>query len=175
MSKKRVIDIDQQEAWVPPVEEEQGQPILNPQAAEQLKAPFLQFHQLKQQKDELEREMTELKDEIGLAQERCLKALEASGLKNLPIKGVGLFYGSVSVHPKATDEMMLFEDLRSRGAGDMIKETVHHKTLGAFIKELKARGEWETNPLKGVEIFEEPYIGFRREGGARDGGKDVSK
>jgi hypothetical protein len=166
MGKRKIVD--QEEAWIPPQEEDSSS-TASPEAAEKLKAPFLQLAQMRAQKDDLEREMTELNQLYADQEYTCLQALEKSGLKNIPIKGVGLFFGSVHVRPKTVDEPSLFEDLRSRDAGDLIKETVHHKSLGAFIKELKERGEWEANPLKGVEIFEQPFIGFRREGGARDG------
>lgn len=69
--------------------------------------------------------------------------MENLELDDFNAPGVGRVELGIEVYPslKKDDEERFFAWLRERDDGDIIKETVHHKTLQSFIKELLENGE----------------------------------
>jgi len=97
-------------------------------------------------KDELE----VLDDKLKLAKERFL-IVQAKLIDELQTKGASKTakydgVGTVtimkpSVGARSENEDTLFEYLRGIGRDDLIKATVHHRTLSSFVKEMLETGK----------------------------------
>ena len=70
--------------------------------------------------------------------------MNEAGLKNFKNDdGVSVIRRNISYfNVLAVDRPDLFEWLRNKGAGDLIKETVHHGTLRAFLADYMEQGNW---------------------------------
>jgi hypothetical protein len=74
---------------------------------------------------------------------RIPQLMENLELDEFNAPGVGRVELEIEVYPNLTKANVaaFYEWLRERGDGDIIQETVHHKTLQAFVKELLVAGE----------------------------------
>ncbi len=117
------------------------------------------LHELLDEKSELDEAAKKLASEIDSIQRKFIDLMEAHKVKNFTIDNVGMFYLSSSIYPRVVDQQQLFADLRQRGAGTLIKETVNSNTLRAYVKECL---ENSNEVPKGVDVYAETKIRMRR-------------
>lgn len=135
-------------------------PAIDP---EHLRGPIIAFQRLKQMAKDQKDQLAQTNVLLAEKQFECVKLLELYGLHNARLDGVGLVTVVPTDHvsiPKET-ESALFEELRSRGMGDVIKTepTVNSKTLASLVKELREGGE---APLQNAKVFTEMKISIRK-------------
>ena len=110
-------------------------------------------------KDEVEQKLDVIKKEIAEFQSQFVELMDLRDVQNFSVRDLGTFYVNASVIPKVTNQVELFGDLRRRGAGDLIKETVNSNTLRAYVKECLD----EKNEIpKGIEIFTRSAVRVRK-------------
>lgn len=117
------------------------------------------LRELLDEKAELDEAAKKLAGEIDSIQRKFIDLMEAHKVKNFTIDNVGMFYLSSSIYPRVVDQQQLFSDLRQRGAGALIKETVNLNTLRAYVKECL---ENSNEVPKGVDVYAETKIRVRR-------------
>lgn len=115
--------------------------------------------QLLEKKSELEETTKSINAEIDQLQGQFVEAMQLHNLQNFKINNLGQFYLHSSVFSKITDKEKLFEDLRKRGAEDIIKETVFPSTLRAYTKELM---EHANEIPAGVEVHTRTTVRIRK-------------
>lgn len=98
-------------------------------------------------RDKVERSTQALKKEkeaLTIAERELISAMNEAGLKNFKNDdGVSVIRRTVSYfNVLAQDRPELFEWLKNKEAGDLIKETVHHGTLRAFLADYMEQGNW---------------------------------
>lgn len=84
------------------------------------------------------------KEALGIAERELISAMNEAGLKNFKNDdGVSAIRRNVAYYNVlAVDKPDLFDWLRSKDAGDLIKETVHHGTLRSFLADYVEQGNW---------------------------------
>jgi hypothetical protein len=118
--------------------------------------------ELKNRKETLEKELTEVNIEIKkLSEIDLVKALEEAGLDKCTITGFGTIFVNdafyVAVNKDKRDE--LYEWLKAEGHGDLIQPYVHPATLTAFARELYG----ENKPLPEIiKVTVIPTVRTRR-------------
>jgi chromosome segregation ATPase len=101
---------------------------------------------LKSTKEDLERSLTAVNNEITqLTQQIIPELMAAMDISRLSIEGLGTLFKRSEVHAYVLAERReeFHQWLRENGHEDLIKETVHPKTLKAFATEQLTDG----NPL----------------------------
>lgn len=131
----------------------------NPDVLSELKPLAKEFADLRQEKERLETELTVLSTRMAQISDTLCEKFEKCGLSSAKMEGLGIFYVSNTGRPKVEDEGQLFSDLRKRGLGDLIKETVHSQTLAAALKEARSNGEPD---FAGISVFEQQAIRMRK-------------
>ena len=97
-------------------------------------------------KDDLERledESKKAKERFDQAQAKLVEELQTKGAsKTAKYDGIGtISLMKPLVGARSTNEDALFEYLKQIGRDDLIKPTVHHKTLSSFVKEALEEGK----------------------------------
>ncbi len=131
--------------------------------SERIRQPFVELMRLKQMVEDQEDQVKQTKQVLAEKTKECVDILEAHGLQNARMAGIGLVYVSLKDHcsvPVAQKEAMM-EELKRRGFEDLIKTepTVHNGTLASLVKELREGGE---QPLDTVTVFTEKKIVVRK-------------
>ena len=123
-----------------------------------------EFHKFYSLEKKLKTEMDAAREaKEGFEQALYDKFME-EGVQNIKTK-LGTFYVRdepyASIQPGMTDDF--FEWLREGGNGDLIKETIHSRTLTAFIKEQTEGKELEEDDelTKFITVFTKHKIGVR--------------
>jgi hypothetical protein len=88
-----------------------------------------------------------------------IDTMESLQVKNIRLDDIGMFYLASSIYPKVLDQQLLFDDLRSRGDGSLIKETINSNTLRAYIKECMDN---KNEVPKGIEIYAETKLRLKK-------------
>lgn len=125
----------------------------------ELKPLANEFADLRQDKERLEAELTQIATRMSQISDTLCEKFEKIGLSSAKMEGLGIFYVSNIGRPKVEDEGQLFSDLRKRGLGDLIKETVHSQTLQAALKEARTNGEPD---FAGITVYEQTAIRMRK-------------
>lgn len=94
--------------------------------------------QLKEAKDRFEKAQKTLVDDLKLRQ--ATQTAKYDGLGRVTLK-------KPIVGARSTDEDALFAYLKQIGREDLIKQTVHHRTLSAFVKESLENGTSDSLPV----------------------------
>lgn len=118
-----------------------------------------QLKQLTAKKKALKDEESKVTEAIDTLQEKFVEAMSLYKLQNFKIKELGQFYVHASIFPKVNDQEKLFKDLREKGAGDIIKETVFSSTLRAYTKECI---ENNNEIPKGIDIHTKTTVRVRK-------------
>lgn len=97
-------------------------------------------------KDELERledESKKAKERFDKAQLKLLEELQAKGAsQTAKYDGIGrITIMKPLVGARSENEDVLFDYLKQIGRDDLIRPTVHHKTLSSFVKEMLEGGQ----------------------------------
>ena len=97
---------------------------------------------------ELDRKVTALSNHVKEISEHMMPTLMFNkGMKSTTFIGVG----RVAINQHWTAKMLnppkCMEWLRAEGNGGVIRETVHHETLGAIAREAATKGHWLPHDL----------------------------
>ena len=97
-------------------------------------------------KDEVERlsdESEKAKDRFDKAQAKLVEELQGKGAsQTAKYDGIGrITILKPVVGARSENEDVLFDYLKQIGRDDLIKATVHHKTLSSFVKEMLETGK----------------------------------
>lgn len=112
-------------------------------AAEQLIEAAKELGRLRDQKEELEAELKVInKAKTELETQRLPQMMEDAEVEKMTIEGVGTLYTQAGVYASilASDRDKAYDWLREHGHGDIVKETVHHQSLTAWVKEMLGDG-----------------------------------
>jgi butyrate kinase len=102
----------------------------------------LEYKTAKDEVDELDEKLKTAKDRFKKAQEMLIEELQSKGAsQTAKYDGVGrITILKPLVGARSLDEEKLFAYLKDIGRDDLMKLTVHHRTLSAFVKERLDQG-----------------------------------
>ena len=103
----------------------------------------LEYKLAKDEVERLEDESKKAKHRFEVAQAKLVEDLRSKGAsKTAKYDGVGtITLMKPSVGARSVNEDALFDYLKQIGRDDLIKPTVHHKTLSSFVKEMLDGGQ----------------------------------
>lgn len=107
------------------------------------------FAKLTLRKRELEEQIKALNGQITEAGKKILALNQEAGLERIPLEDLGTVSFRDDITTTVVDDAALKNWLEEHELGHLAKWSVHHGTLGAFIKERLAAGA--TTP-EGVEF-----------------------
>lgn len=93
---------------------------------------------LRLEKEDLEGQLKEInKAKAKLEDSVVPEAMMLAGVTKITLKDIGTLYlkSAVQAHILANDHFAAFQWLKNHGHGDLIKETIHWKTLVGFVEE----------------------------------------
>lgn len=102
----------------------------------------LEYNSAKEEVDLLENKIKIAKENFEKAQAKLIEELQSKGAsQTAKYDGIGrITILKPLVGARSVDEERLFGYLRQIGRDDLMKMTVHHKTLSSFVKELLDAG-----------------------------------
>lgn len=102
----------------------------------------LEYKLAKDEVERLEDESKKAKNRFEIAQAKLVEELQSKGAsKTAKYDGVGtITLMKPLVGARSENEDVLFDYLKQIGRDDLIKPTVHHKTLSSFVKEMLDAG-----------------------------------
>lgn len=113
-----------------------------------------QIANLKRSKKLQEELLDGIKLKLNELEANLILIMENEGLQSFKDKDLGTFFLRVDTYASIEDYDKAFSWLREKGMGDVIKETVHAKTLAAIAKD---------NPqIEGVKITLKTQLGIRK-------------
>lgn len=103
----------------------------------------LEYKLAKDAVERLEDESKKAKNRFEIAEAKLVEELQSKGAsKTAKYDGVGtISLMKPSVGARSKNEEQLFGYLKQIGRDDLIKPTVHHKTLSSFVKEMLDIGQ----------------------------------
>ncbi len=132
---------------------EEGQPAL----PNGLLKDVREIKKLDKDIDELKKEAKEVTLVKDVIQQRVIKTMDALLLPSFRLEGVGNV--TRTYIPRCTiikgHEEKLFADLRKRGMGALVVETVNSRTLTSAVKEIRDKNGKQ---LKGIEVYDQPAL-----------------
>lgn len=112
------------------------------------------YFELRKKKDELEKALDDVKESLAETEKELVLYMENQNLQNFTDKTYGTIFLREQVYARIDDEGTAFGWFRDHNMGDIIKETIHNKTLCAVVKD---------NPeIPGVVTTWETKVGYRR-------------
>lgn len=109
---------------------------------------------LRNKKEQIEADLALVKEEIGLVEGQLLLAMENESLSSFADERFGTIYIRDEVRASEEDQEKLFSWLKENKLEDLIKTSVHSKTLSALAK--------EHPDIPGVKVFIQTKLGIRR-------------
>lgn len=122
--------------------------------------------ELRERKGRLQDELKAVNAEIENVDHRLAEAMTLEELQSFSRDG-RLFYLKTEtyVSPTAGARPRLIEWLKENGFGDIVQETVHHRTLSATVREMLDEDDELPDGLEQlVNVFEKTTVGLRRAG-----------
>jgi len=119
----------------------------------------IKLKQFLEEKSELEEATKNINTEIDRLQGQFVEAMELHKIKNFEIKDLGKFYLHSSIFSKIINREKLFADLKEKGVGDLIRETIYPQTLRAYTKECL---ENKNEIPQGVEVYTKTTVRIRK-------------
>lgn len=121
------------------------------------------LRELRERKKKLQDELKEVNAAIDQCEQALAEEMISQEVQNFNLDG-RTFYLSTQVYasPKADRKYELYQWLKDNGYGDMVQETVHSRTLSAFVKELLDEGELPPELAEMVNVYEKTVVGMRR-------------
>lgn len=122
--------------------------------------------ELRERKGRLQDELKAVNAEIENVDRRLAEAMTLEELQSFSRDG-RLFYLKTEtyVSPTAGARPRLIEWLKENGFGDIVQETVHHRTLSATVREMLDEDDELPDGLEQlVNVFEKTTVGLRRAG-----------
>jgi len=103
----------------------------------------LEYKLAKDEVERLEEESKKAKDRFEKAQDKLVEELQTKGAsQTAKYDGIGrITIMKPLVGARSKDEDVLFDYLKQIGRDDLIKQTVHHRTLSSFVKEMLETGK----------------------------------
>lgn len=118
------------------------------------------LHEVREKKTILEHGVELVNKESDELQTKIVDLMESLGITHIDVDGVGNCFLTKTIYPKVVNEEVLFKYLRSHGASDIIKYSVHPQTLKAYVKEVM---EVKNEVPLGLEIFPKTKVSIRKE------------
>lgn len=118
----------------------------------------LEYKTAKDEVEKLEDSLKTAKDRFDKAQVALVEELQSKGAsQTAKYDGVGrITILKPLVGARSLDEEKLFTFLRNSGRDDLIKLTVHHKTLSSFVKEQLDAGDLGIKLPEFIEYWFKP-------------------
>lgn len=113
-----------------------------------------EFYRLKERKADLEFALEQVKESITAVESRLVLVMENENLQNFKDGELGTFYLRTDVRASIADEIQAFQWLRDNGMDDIIKPTVHSKTLSAIAK--------DHPEIPGVNVYYQTRVSIRK-------------
>jgi hypothetical protein len=104
---------------------------------------------VKSAKDKLEKATLKLVDDLQTRQ--ASRTAKYDGIGSVTLK-------APIINARSTDEDKLFDFLKNVGRDDLIKPTVHFKTLSAFVKEQIGAGDAGIKIPDFIEVWFKPSV-----------------
>lgn len=119
------------------------------------------FFSFREQKDVLAKAAKDLNSRLEEVEKELILQMENESLQNFRDSDHGLIYLREDIHATIEDSSQAFQWLREHNMSDIIKETVHSKTLSATVK--------DHGKIPGVKSFYQTKIGYKKD---KSGGND---
>lgn len=118
---------------------------------------------LKEQKDYFKQELDSIKEQHDQHANDLLQLMNNESMESFKALGK-TFYTTTELRSSIADTGAAFKYLRDNGKGDVIKETVHSRTLGSVVKEIIASGEAEITELEtvGFKVYPQEVLRMRK-------------
>ena len=124
-----------------------------------LGATAQRYIELRLHKDDLEAQLKATQELLDVAENDLLFTMENLNMQSFRDKDHGLVYVSPDVRVKIEDEAATFAWFERNDLSDVIKRTIHNRTLCAMVKERKKDG---LEDIPGVLVGWGNRINFRR-------------
>lgn len=118
-----------------------------------------QYIDLRLKKDALEAELKGIEEQLDVSEHQLLFTMENLNMQSFRDKDHGLIYVSPDVRVKIEDEEATFRWFEENDMADIIKRTIHNRTLCSLVKERKKE---EQSDIPGVLANWGNRINFRR-------------
>jgi len=115
---------------------------------------------LKEKEAKKEAELKKVGAEIEEFQKSFVEAMENRKIDSFRAPGIGTCYLNESIYPNVVSETFLFKDLRKRGAGNLIKESVNYQSLRGYCGECAKTGK---KFPQGIKVFIKSSVRIRKE------------
>lgn len=102
----------------------------------------LEYSRAKEEVESLEESLKKAKDRFDKAQAKLVEELQTKGAsQTAKYDGIGLItILKPLIGARSVNEDALFDYLKQIGRDDLMKMSVHHKTLSSFVKEMLDEG-----------------------------------
>lgn len=122
-----------------------------------------QFSELRKKKEEVSKQAKEIQQKLDELEHQIIENMINDGTSTVIYNGIGRITLTTQSFPRIKDQDKFFSYLRTVGAGDIIKETVHSQTLRGYWNNLKATKGETPVPLEiGLEVFSEATVSLTR-------------
>lgn len=121
---------------------------------------LIEYKQAREEVETLEENIKKAKDRLEKATLKLVDDLQLRGAsRTAKYDGIGsLALRQPIVNARSKDDEQLFDFLKSVGRDDLIKPTVHFKTLGAFVKEQLEAGDGGIKLPDFIEVWFKPSV-----------------
>ena len=113
-----------------------------------------EYAYLRATKDALAKEAKEVQAKLDKIEQQLVLVMENESLTSFKDERYGTVYLRDEVRASVKDESALFPWLQERNLDDVIKKTIHAKTLSSMVKDYP--------DMPGVEIFYQTKLGLRK-------------
>ena len=130
-----------------------------------MKNKYEQYAKLKSRKKELEKEVKDINQELQELNDEIIEAWQEDGINKLSLDEIGTLYINKSTRASCLNPDTFHAFLKETGQEAMIKTSVPHQTLGAWVrKQLEDDAlNWDKQKLEnlGLKIYEQYDIRLR--------------
>jgi len=119
---------------------------------------------LKTKKELLENQLKAVNAEIEEVNQQAVNEFVNEELQNFTRDGI-TFYLSEKINANPVPELKptLFQEIKQKGFGSIIQETIHHQTFTAFVKEQMGEEDELPEWLQGkVNVFRKQMVAMRK-------------
>ena len=111
------------------------------------------------ERNKLELDLKNVKSDITLLQNEFVDLMEDYNIQNISLDDIGTIYVHRKTCVNVLDNDVLMRYLKDNGAESLIKETIHHGTLTAHVKECL---ENKNIIPDGVDVYIKPEVRIRK-------------
>ena len=126
-------------------------------------AMAMELTALKQELDEIKKTEKLVKAKYDSLGEDFIAYCKANDVKGMKVNGYNVGY-AMTPRYSISDEEIAFAYFRSNDMGHLIKEAIHHKTLGSTVKELVDSGKLDEVLLdvNGLKVYNQEVVRIGR-------------